>query len=44
MKQIEQASMFTESRAAAIEKFKLGKELYEKRQALIIKIDKVLKK
>ncbi|GED63922.1 hypothetical protein [Lysinibacillus fusiformis] len=44
MKQIEQASMFTESRAAAIEKFKLGKVLHEKRQALMAKIDKVLKK
>lgn len=44
MNRIEYASKFTESRAAAIEKFKLGKELYEKRQALIVKIDKVLKK
>ncbi|WDU81334.1 hypothetical protein [Lysinibacillus sp. G01H] len=44
MRQIEQASMFTESRAAAIEAFKREKELYEKRHALIIKINKVLKK
>ncbi|MFB7160362.1 hypothetical protein [Lysinibacillus sp. NPDC056232] len=44
MRQIEQASMFIESRAAAIETFKREKELYEKRHALIIKINKVLKK
>lgn len=44
MKQIEHASTFTESRAAAIETFKRGKELYEKRHALIIKINKILKK
>lgn len=44
MKRIEYASKFTESRAAAIETFKRGKELYEKRHKLIIKINKVLKK
>ncbi|MCS5503356.1 hypothetical protein NY607_19800 [Lysinibacillus sp. A4] len=44
MKRIEHASTFTESRAAAIETYKRGKDLYEKRHALIIKINKVLKK
>ncbi|WP_338652455.1 hypothetical protein [Lysinibacillus sp. Y5S-8] len=44
MKRIEHASMFTESRAAAIENIKHGKVLHEKRQALMAKIDKVLKK
>ncbi|WP_255349855.1 hypothetical protein [Lysinibacillus sp. LK3] len=44
MRKIEQASIFTESRAAVIETFKREKELYEKRHALIIKINKILKK
>lgn len=44
MKQIEHASIYIESRAATVERFKRGKELHEKRHALINKINKALKK